>query len=121
MPVDLLDGLVVVDADMVRLDAHHGSQLLMQLVHRGIPVAATGDEQQPQVGELGGERRGDVSQVSVRRQVREYVVGDKAHDDRKGRPGGEEEAENRHPFAEVCLVSCRFLLSLLLFFFLKKK
>jgi hypothetical protein len=106
MPVNLLNGLVVIDTDMVRLDAHHGSQLLMQLVHRGIPVTAAGDEQQPQVGELGGERRGDVPQVSVRHQVREYVVGDKAHGDHEGRPRGEEEVENRHPFAQVCLVSC---------------
>ena len=57
--VDGLDGFIVVDADVVGLDAHDGSQFLVKLVDRLEAVSSPDDVHQPEVGELCGEGGGN--------------------------------------------------------------
>lgn len=47
MPVDDIDGRVVGDTDMVRLDADDGAQLLVELVDGEIPVSPSAYEEEP--------------------------------------------------------------------------
>lgn len=61
MPVDDLDGLIIVDADVVGLDPDDGSQLLVQLVHPLVPVSASHHREEPQVGNLGEEGARDLA------------------------------------------------------------
>jgi hypothetical protein len=78
--VDDVDRLVVADADMVGLDAHDGPQLLVHLVNHLVPFACPADRQQPEVGELRREWRGDLPQGPVCDEVRVEVEGDKAEE-----------------------------------------
>lgn len=64
MAVNDSNGLVVSHADMVRLDAHNFPQSLMHLVDDAISASSPTCRQQPKVGELGWERRGDVAKMS---------------------------------------------------------
>ena len=61
MPVDDLDGLIVVDADMVWLDAHNGPQFLVKLIDCLESVSSFNNMHQPEVGKLCEERGGDPS------------------------------------------------------------
>lgn len=79
MAINDLNGLVIGHADMIRLDAHHRSKLLVHLVDSQIPVPTPAYREQPKIGELRGERRGDASKLSVCDQIRIQV------------PGGEED------------------------------
>lgn len=96
MAIDLLDRLVVADADMVWLDAHDRAELLVKLMDGRVSVSPPADAHEPEIRELGGKRRRDATQLSIRHQVLVQVRHDHAEHQGKGRPWREEEAENRH-------------------------
>lgn len=65
MSINSLNRLVVGYTNMVRLDAHQGPHLLVQLVNHLVSVPLSTHLEQPYVGELRGKWRGDVAEVSV--------------------------------------------------------
>ena len=63
--IDLGDRLVVADADMVRLNPHDGTQLLVQLMDGRVAVSSPDDAHKPEVGELREKRCWDATQLSI--------------------------------------------------------
>ena len=57
MSVNGIDGRIVSDADMVRLDTQNLPLLGVALVHNLVPLSPAACRQKPKVGKLGGERR----------------------------------------------------------------
>ena len=96
MAVDLLDRLVVADADMVWLDAHDRAELLVKLMDGRVSVPPPANAHKPEIRELGGKWRRDAAQLSIGHEVVVHVRHHHAKDQGKGRPWREDEAENRH-------------------------
>lgn len=91
MPVDDGYGRRVGDTDMVGLDAHEFSVLLVRVLHALIPPALARLQQQPQGRELRGERAGDISDRGVR-----GVVWDDVEEEESDRDGVRREEEVDH-------------------------
>ena len=65
MTVDDGDGIGVSDTDMVGLYPDHLSILLVRIVDGQIALSLTSLEEQPQVRERSGERRGNVLDLPI--------------------------------------------------------
>lgn len=76
MSIDDLDGLIVGDTNVVRLDPHNSPELLMHLIYDEVPLAAPACVQKPPAGELGGKRSRDIADVAVCDEVGIDVVGE---------------------------------------------
>ena len=86
MSVDGVDGFVIVHADVVRLDANQWAELLVNLIHDKIAIAAAADGEEPPIRERGGEGCGDVSKMSVCDKIGMQIVPKEAEYENDRRP-----------------------------------
>lgn len=94
--VDCLYRLVVGYADVVRLDPDDRPQLLVHLIYRLVTLALAADGEEPQVGELGGERGRDASEASVCEVIWDNIIQGQCRKSQHCRPGGKNEMEYSH-------------------------